>query len=141
MAMRAIAATIGLANANRVTSAEVRQRVAVDDKLQEAARFGNTNSRYSRQFAAGSAIGFAYYILSRVSRAQAVDFLERVCRGDRLMPSSPAHTLREKLLGASTTPRDRKIAMIFKAWNFHRRGMKKLSPASLNSTLPFPSLI
>ncbi len=132
---------IGLANANRVTSAEVRQRVAIDDKLQEAARFGNTNGRYSRQFAAGSVVGFAYYMLSRVNREQAIDFLERVCRGDRLAPSSPAHTLREKLLSAGSTPRDRKIAMIMKAWNFQRRNMKKLSPASLNSTLPFPSLI
>jgi hypothetical protein len=132
---------VGLAGANRVTSAEIRARVATDQKLADAATFGGTNSLYSRRFAAGSLIGFAYYELARINRDAAGEFLERVCRGDGLPAGSPMHTLREKLIAEGKAPRDRRLAMIFKAWNFHRRGMKKLALSSLNSTLPFPALV
>ncbi|MBW6531911.1 hypothetical protein KZ820_14310 [Sphingomonas sp. RRHST34] len=131
----------GLTGHQYITSAEVRARVATDKDLAEAATFGHTNSGYSRSFAAGSLIGFAYYELARVNRQLAHDFLERVCRGDNLAIGSPAHTLREKLIAAGRTPRDRKLAMIFKAWNFYRRGLKKVSTNTLNSTLPFPALL
>lgn len=129
----------GLGSSQNLSNTEVRDRVYADAALAEAATFGSTNAHYSRQFAPASIIGFAYYILARVNRGEARTFLERTCRGDGLKMRDPAHTLREKLLGGRTT-RDRKLVLIFKAWNFHRRGIK-VSPQTLNSTLPFPALI
>lgn len=122
-----------------VTSSEVRERVRLDLALAEAATFGVTNSNYSRQFAAGSLIGFAFYVLSRINHDEAKQFLERVCRGDGLRIRDPAHTLREKLISEGRS-RDRKVAMILKAWNFHRRGMR-VTLSTLNGTLPFPALL
>lgn len=122
-----------------ITSSEVRQFVSECPALAEAATFGVTNSTYSRQFAAGSLIGFAFYVLARVNHDEAKQFLERTCRGDGLRMKDPAHTLREKLISEGRS-RDRKVAMILKAWNFHRRGMK-VSTNTLNGTLPFPALI
>ena len=130
---------LNLNQSKLVTSAEIRDRVARDRALGEAATFGHTNAAYSKKFAAASIIGFAFYALSRVNREEARIFLERVCRGDGLRMRDPAHTLREKLMSEGKS-RDRKIAMILKAWNFHRRGMK-VAANSLNSTLPFPALI
>lgn len=125
--------------ANQVTSSEVRERVAIDPDISVAATFGHTNGRYSKAFAAGSVIGFAYYLLAEVDSADASDWLERVCRGDGLKIGHPAHTLREKLHTEGKS-RDRKITMILKAWNFHRRGMK-VSANTLQATLPFPALV
>jgi hypothetical protein len=125
--------------ANYVTSTVIRERVAKDALLADAATFGHTNYHYSKRFAAASIIGFAYYVLTKINRDEARVFLERVCRGDGLKIGDPAHTLREKLL-EGRMPRDRKIAMIFKAWNYHRRGMK-VRANNLSSTLPFPALV
>lgn len=129
----------GLGGANHITSAEIRARVASDISLAGAATFGHTNWAYTRSFAAASIIGFAFYILARVDHSEARVFMERVSRGDGLKLKDPAHTVREKLR-MDNYSRDRKIAMIFKAWNFHRRHMK-VAAASLNSNLPFPALI
>lgn len=132
---------VGLANAHQVTSAEVRERVMADARIGDAATFGHTNSQYTRQFAPGSLIGFAHYVLCRIHHDEAVDFLQRVCRGDGLAIGTPMHTLREKLLASGRMPRDRKAALILKAWNFHRRKVKRLALNSLNTELPFPALI
>lgn len=129
-----------LANANRVTSAEIRARVYGDPALGIAATFGHTNGNYSRQFAPGSLIGFAHYALGRVNAQEAETFLSRVCRGDGLRLKDPAHTLREKLIAGGRLGRDRKVKLIFQAWNFHRRGMK-VSINSMNTELPLPALI
>ncbi len=128
-----------LANANRIPSAEVRERVYADADLAASATFGHTNQNYSRNFVAGSVVGFAHYVLSRVDRTDAELFLSRLCRGDGLRLKDPAHTVREKLLAGKTT-RDRKIKLILQAWTFHRRAMK-MAPTSMNSELPFPALV
>jgi len=129
-----------LGNSNYVTSAEIRDRVAQDVEIAEAAKFAVSNNHYASRFCPGSIIGFAYYVLSRIHHDEAKSFLERVCRGDGLSIGSPAYTLRQKLLDDSKT-RDRRIALILKAWNFHRRGVKRVATSSLNSVLPFPALI
>lgn len=123
-----------------ITSTEVRQRVAEDQALANAATFGHTNAHYSAKFAAGSLVGAAYYILARINPTDAKTFLERVCRGDGLRMREPAHTLREKLIAEGKISRERKLTLIFKAWNFHRRGMK-VAASSLNKELPFPALL
>ena len=128
-----------LSNSSFITSSDIRDRVAVDPAIGEAATFGMTNYTYCRKFAGASLIGFSYYVLSRVHQAEARAFLERVARGDGLKVRDPAHTLREKLI-AEGRSRDRKVAMILKAWNFHRRGMK-VAINTLNGTLPFPALL
>lgn len=129
----------GFAASNQVTSAMVRERVANDHYLAEAATFGATNHVYSRKFATGSVMGFAFYILAQVHHDDAKLFMQRVCRGDGLKMRDPAHTVREKLMAGGKS-RDRKVAMIFKGWNFFRRDMK-IGASSLNAELPFPALI
>lgn len=129
-----------LNDSGKITSAAVRQRVADDAEIAAAATFGHTNGHYSRNFAAGSIVGFVYYTLNRVNHDDAKLFMERVCRGDGLKIKDPAHTLREKLINEGKLPRDRKITLMLKAWNFHRRGMK-VARGSLNQELPFPALI
>lgn len=131
---------VGLKDSNRITSAEVRSRVAADAALAVAATFAATNATYVRRFAPASLIGFAFYVLSKVHHDDGRRFLEMVCRGEGLKIRDAAHTLREKLLTVEAKSRDRKLAMIFKAWNFHRRNMK-VSVNTLSSTLPFPALI
>lgn len=144
IARMAIAYEVGerrsLVAANRVTSAEIRERVYSDAALAPSATFGHTNGNYSRNFAAGSIIGFAHYVFSRIDRNEAENFLSRVCRGDGLRIGDAAHTLREKLIAGGKTSRDRKIKLIFQAWNFHRRGMR-VKAGSMDSTPPLPALI
>lgn len=127
-------------DSGKITSTEVRERVAADPAIGLSTTFGHTNGHYSARFASGSVIGFAHYVLSRINREDARIFLERVCRGDGLRIKDAAHTLREKLNNEGKMPRDRKIALILKAWNFHRRGMK-VAIGSLSKDLPFPALL
>ncbi len=128
-----------LNTAHQVTSFEVREKVTNDLAIAEAATFGHTNGRYSKPFVSGSLIGFAYYLFAEIDEDDAVEFLEKVCRGEDLKVRDPAHTLRERLRDSDKS-RNRKLAAIFKAWNFHRRGMK-VGLNSLNSELPFPALV
>jgi hypothetical protein len=130
----------GLGNNSTISNAEVCARVHKDSGIAEAATFGHTHHAYSRNFVAGSVVGFAYYILARHNRDEARQFLSRVCRGDGLKMRDPAHTLREKLIGKEDRGREKKVALIFKAWNFNRRGMK-VGASSLNSKTPFPAIL
>lgn len=123
-----------------VTSADIRARVINDADIAAAATFAASNVAYSRTFCAGSIVGTAFYLLSGVHKDDARQFLERVCRGDGLKMRDPAHTLREKMMSEGRLSRDRKLTLIFKAWNFHRRGIK-VSAGSLNKELPFPALM
>lgn len=123
-----------------ITSAEIRERVYSDDSLGHSARFGHTEGNYSKRFLAGSMVAFAHNILCRTNRVEAEAFLAKVCRGIDLRMGEPAHTLREKLL-AGRLSRDKKAKLILQAWNFHRRGMKKVSASSMDSTLPFPAVM
>lgn len=131
---------LNINQANYLSSAEIRERVATDPAIATAATFGTSNHTYSKKFAAGSLVGFAFYVLGHIDKADAKSFMERVCRGDGLKMKDPAHTLREKLMSEGRLPRDRKIALILKAWNFHRRGMK-VAAGSLSKDLPFPALL
>ena len=131
---------VNLSGTGRVTSAEIRQRVATDLNIAASAKFGGTNAHHSRVFAGGSLVGFVHYIFSRVDRHEAEVFLLGVCRGEGLRARDPAHTLREKLIAAGKTGRDRKIKLFIQAWNFHRRGMK-VAANSMSDKLPFPALM
>ncbi len=126
-------------DSQRITSREIRERVATDEGLARSATFGHTEGSYSRNFIAASSIGFAHYVLSRINRADAEEWLARVCRGDGIKLKDPAHTLREKLIGAGRLGRDKKLKMLLQAWNFHRRGMK-VGPSHISSEPPFPAL-
>lgn len=127
-------------DSQRITSREIRERVARDEGLARSATFGHTEGNYSRNFIAGSSIGFAHYVLSRIDRVDAEEWLARVCRGDGIKLKDPAHTVREKLIGAGRLGRDKKLKLLFQAWTFHRRGMK-VAASSMNSEPPFPALV
>ena len=130
----------GLADAKRITSAQIRERAYTDTALGASATFGCTQAKYSATFVSGSVVGFVHYCLAKINTAEAESFLTSVCRGENLRIGQPAHTLREKLISGGKLSRERKIKLIFQAWNFHRRGMK-VRASSMDSTMPLPALI
>jgi hypothetical protein len=124
-----------------VTNAEVMERVAADPKIAKAAHFAVTVGRKAQKYAAGTLIGFCYYAFSAVDEEEAVEFLCQVCEGTNLKAMSPALVVREKLLAIGRGGgRNPKVALLFRAWNFYRRGVK-VKPNSMASIMPLPALI
>jgi hypothetical protein len=128
-----------LSKTKEVTNAEIMARIASDPKIGDAAHFAVSTARHASKFAAGTVLGFCFYVLTRIHRGEAERYLEQVCIGEGLRRGDPAHTVREKLLDEGKS-RDRKASIIFRGWNFNRRG-RKVQPNGLKSTLPFPALI
>ena len=93
-----------------------------------------------RNHVASTVIGFCYYLFNDINAMDARIFLGGLCSGSDLKPNSPALTCREKLpsLGKSRQP---KVAVIFRAWNMYRRGVKSVKTNGLITTLPLPALI
>lgn len=122
-----------------ITNGEVMDRVHADAKIAEAAHFASTMSRHVSAYAAGTLIGFCYYLFERHDENDAKTFLTQVSKGEGLKAGSAALVLRERLL-AEGKARQPKVCMIFRAWNFYRRGMK-VSASALHGKMPLPALI
>lgn len=123
-----------------ITNAEVLDRVHRDLRIGEAAHYGVTHGRKSNAYVAATIVGFCYYLFSDIDADDAHAFLDGLCSGANLKDGAPALTCREKLL-TMTKARQPKVAVIFRAWNMHRRGVKKVKTNGLISTLPLPALI
>lgn len=128
-----------LSKTKEVTNAEIMDRLYSDPKIAEAAHFAVGTARHANKYAAGTVLGFCFYMLSRINPGEAQAYMDEVCLGEGLRRGDPAHTVREKLLDEGKA-RDRKASIIFRGWNFRRRG-RKVQPNGLKSTLPFPALI
>lgn len=86
-----------------------------------------------------SVLAFVYYICAREEENDALDFMEKVARGENIRGGHPAFTLRTKLLNNKYT-RDEKIELMLRAWNFYRRD-KSVSPSSLSLLGNLPAII
>lgn len=127
-----------LHSAKYVTSAEIRERIAADDKIAHSAVIGNRYSSVARKYVSGSVIGFCHYIFSRINPADAQAYIERVAIGEGLKRNDAAYSVRERLLSEGKQ-RDKKVALILRGWTFHRRN-RSVAVTSLPAKLPFPAL-
>ena len=121
-----------------ISSAENLDRAQTDAAVAEAATYATSHSRYCKQHVGGSAIGFCFYILTRIHRNDAKAYLDQVCIGEGIKRNDPAHSVRERLLNEGKQ-RDKKVAIILRGWTFYKRG-RNVGPTSLPATLPFPAL-
>lgn len=94
------------------------------ERLIQAERFGGLRAK--RTGATPSAFALASWVFEPIDAADAEFFFERVKDGAGLEIGSPILALRRWLLNTYTDrPRpqaEMAIALIFKAWNFYRRG-------------------
>lgn len=122
------------------TNAQVTDRAQRDANIEVAAHFAHRAvTQRAKAYVAGTLIGFCYLIFSRIDENDASDFLTAVCTGEGLKSGHPALVVREKLLSVGKS-RPIKIALLFRAWNFYRRGAK-VKANGIISTMPLPALI
>lgn len=121
-----------------LTSAEILAREMEDTLIAEAATYAGSHAKRCKKYVGASAVGFCFYILSRVDRQAARDFMDKVCGGEGLKRNDPAYTARDRLLSEGKQ-RDKKVALILRAWTFYRRG-RSVGATSLPATLPFPAV-
>ena len=103
----------------------------------------NYYTKRKAHFLACSTWGFIYYILKKVNRADATEFITRLAGGENISmaTNAPIYLLREKLIEfvsadslkvirkGGTAVTDQKVRLVFRAWNAWRKGevIKKLS--------------
>lgn len=109
---------------SEVTNAEIRLRVYRDSKIADAAHYAAVNYKYTRAFAAPGVIGAAFYLLNDVNPADALAYMDRVCRGDGLRVDDPAYAVRDALLSLGRSTRGPKLEAIFRGWVKFRAGEK-----------------
>lgn len=105
-----------------VTNADQYARAHRDIGIREAVEFTSTLTTSARKYIAHTLLAFCYYVFAKEDEADAAEFVQQVALGENLKISDPAHVLRNRLLDGA--PRDVKIELTFRAWNFYRRGMK-----------------
>lgn len=129
-----------LSTAVRFTATEVTDRAERDAGIQEAinatAPFAHDAQPYGLPH---SIIAFGSYIFSRDEEHDALEFLRQVALGENLRAGLPAYVLRSKLLNNRYT-RDEKIELLFRAWNFTRRGTTSLKPSSMANLGNLPAV-
>lgn len=122
-----------------VTNSEVVARARNDGGVSKSAHFASTTGRKANQYVAATVIGFCHYVFEEIDGADAEYFLTQVCTGEGLNAGCAAIAVRERLLALGKS-RQQKAAVIFRGWNFHRRGMK-VRTSSLPATMPLPALV
>lgn len=123
----------------QVTNGEVVARVRNDDGIANSAHYAATVGIKAQKYVAATVIGFCHYLMSEIDGDDAAEYLGQVCTGVGLKPGCAAIAVRERLL-AEGKSRQRKIAIIFRGWNFHRRGMR-VRTSSLPAAMPLPALV
>lgn len=123
-----------------VTNGDVMARVRSDASIEKASTYAVSTGRKANAFAAGTLIGFCFYIFSQVDEADAREFLNGLCTGVNLNPQSPVLVCREKLMTMGKA-RQPKLAVIFRAWNMYRRGVARVRSNGLISVMPLPAVV
>jgi hypothetical protein len=130
-----------LATGNKFTAASIVDRAKRDAGVQEAinatAAFAHDGQPYGLPH---SIVAFGYYVFAREDEHSALDFMKQVVLGENLRAGLPAYVLRSKLLNNRYT-RDEKVELLFRAWNFARRGTTTLKPSSMASLGNLPSVM
>lgn len=130
-----------LAATVRVVSAYDNQLLPALDKLTNAEVLDKATTQYpdlaasvawavstpvkSTDLLTGTYFAAAHYLLSRVNREQAEQFLNQLVSGAGLVDGTPLHQLRRKLetarVGAQKYPNVTKLAWVLKTWNAVRQ--------------------
>jgi hypothetical protein len=124
-----------LANSNRITTAEMRSRVAADSGIDNSAAFGVHYNAKARYYVAATVLGFCHYVLSDIHEDDAAAYLGQVATGEGLKAKDPAYAVRERLLSAGKCGAEKKVHIIFRGWNAYRQG-RKLDLAKVQGNLP-----
>jgi hypothetical protein len=109
----------GIADANRVTNAEVRARAETDEDLRVSASFAGSHHKATRNFAAPAIIGFCHYVLTDEHPGDADIYMQQICTGEGLKKNDPAYVVRDRLLNLGRN-RGHKIEIILRGWNAYR---------------------
>lgn len=109
-------------DANRITNAQVLDRVHADAPIVSAAEYASQVQKHTSSFAAPAIIGSAFYILNDINPTEARDYMNGVSVGEGLKLHQPAHTVRETLLKMGKGARQPKLEVIFHGWNKYRNG-------------------
>lgn len=126
-----------IADANRVTNAEVLARARTDARAATSAKFASDYHINTRNFAAPAIIGFCHYVLSCEHPGDADDYMAQICTGEALRKTDPAYTVRDRLLNLGRNRPD-KIEVILRGWNAFRQNR----PMKIVKTLGnFPALV
>lgn len=125
-----------LANSNRTTNAEVRERVATDTRIDGSAVFAQRHNARAQRFMAPSVMGFCHYVLSEIDLEDADNYLAQVAAGEGLRAKDPAYAVRERLLSAGKAGAEMKSHIIFRGWNAYRQGRKLDTAKVLDGGLP-----
>lgn len=110
-----------LGSTNRVTAAEVLERVKTDITIGASAVYANRYARLMHHICAGSVIGFCHNILLSKNVTEGLAFMEQLCRGEGLTREDPAFRAREKLINIGKSSTATKVEIILRAWNAYRQ--------------------
>lgn len=108
-----------LAYSNRITAAEINERVPKDPLLVEAAHFAGVSHK-AKRYAPPSALGFVYYMINKADPEDAKAFMDMIIKGVGLEAGDPAYVVRETLLARSQLSRELKIEVFLRGWNAFR---------------------
>jgi hypothetical protein len=122
-----------------ISQQEIIDRAVKDPAIAAATDFAVQRQHGLARVVVGSVIGFAHVVLSRIDPGDAANFLNRLIYGEGLKRGTAVYALRERLNDQRPT-RDRSIALIFRAWNMHRRDARGVTRRQLHETLPLPVL-
>jgi hypothetical protein len=122
-----------------ISQQEIIDRAIDDPAISAATDFTVQRQHGFARVVVGSVIGFAHVVLSRIDPVDAGNFLNKLIYGEGLKRGTAVYALRERLNDQRPT-RDRTIALIFRAWNMHRRAAHGVTRRQLHETLPLPVL-
>jgi hypothetical protein len=110
---------------NRITAAEIMERVKNDRTLATSATYANRHSARTKRMCTATVIGFCHNVLLAENATEGLAFMDMLCTGENISRTDPAFRAREKLMNIGRTSNAVRVEIIFRAWNAYRekRGM------------------
>ncbi len=108
---------------HRVSATQIVERFAFNEEILAAAHFaGSTVQKAIRGMLPGSAVGFAFYTLSRLDGDLALEYLTKVFKGAGVEIGEVAYTIRNMLLFNERLTRGERLQVLVRGWNALRQG-------------------
>jgi hypothetical protein len=118
------------------TSAEILEFVSKHgDDLHKAVQFAYRMPSTARQLAPKTMFGFWAYIMRNTP--EGLEYLNQVMTGTGITSTtSPAHRVRERLLGVSRSSKQTQTEIFLRGWTFHREGKPMTNVKITSGDLP-----
>lgn len=120
---------------NRVTSAEILERVGKDITLATSATYGARHTSRMRPYCTPTIVAFCHNVLLSINATEGIAFMEMLCTGENLSRADPAFRAREKLANLGRSSSAAKVEVIFRAWNAYRE-KRQLTTIPIHGRLP-----